>query len=49
VTGIQDLTFIKFLGKGGFSQVLEVQLKDSGKLYGLKTIRKDMIKDMKDF
>jgi hypothetical protein len=43
VTGLHDLEFVKFLGKGGFSQVLEVRLKETGRLYGLKTVRRDLI------
>lgn len=40
---LNKLEYVKFLGKGGFSQVLLVKLKETGKLYGLKTVRKDLI------
>ena len=49
MTGLKDLEFVKFLGKGGFSQVVEVRLKETGRLYGLKTIRRDLIQTKKDY
>lgn len=48
-TGLEHFELVKFLGKGGFSQVLEVKLKQTNKLYGLKTIRKDLIQNEKDY
>jgi hypothetical protein len=36
-------TPIKFIGKGGFSQVVEVRKKDTGMLYAVKIIKKDFL------
>lgn len=36
-------TPIKFIGKGGFSQVIEVRKKDTGMLYAVKIIKKDFL------
>ena len=34
---------IKYIGKGGFSKVLEVRKKDTGMLYAIKIIKKEFL------
>ncbi len=40
---LADFEVVKLIGKGGFSQVLEVRRKDDGMLYAMKVISKALV------
>jgi RAC serine/threonine-protein kinase/serum/glucocorticoid-regulated kinase 2 len=40
---VNHFELVKVIGKGGFSKVLQVRKKDTGRLYAMKTMRKDFI------
>lgn len=39
----QDFEHIKVIGRGGFSRVLLVRKKDTGRLYAMKILKKNKI------
>lgn len=43
VIGLDDFNVKKVLGKGSFGKVLLVEKKDTGNLYAMKSIRKDIL------
>lgn len=40
---IDDFVIIKVIGRGSFGKVYLVRKKDDGKIYAMKTLKKDMI------
>ena len=45
-TQLDDFTIVSVLGAGAFGKVYLVQKKDTGKVFAMKTLRKDAIIDL---
>jgi serine/threonine protein kinase len=42
---LQDFIIMKMIGKGAFGKVYLVRQRTSGRIYAMKTIRKDVVID----
>lgn len=42
--GVDDFVLLKVLGKGNFAKVMQVQKKDTGKIYAMKILNKEQLK-----
>jgi len=41
---VEDFDFVKVIGRGGFSNVFMIRKKDTGKIFALKCLKKDLVK-----
>jgi serine/threonine protein kinase len=42
-TSMEDFELMKVIGRGGFGKVMQVKKKDTGRIYAMKTIRKESV------
>jgi serum/glucocorticoid-regulated kinase 2 len=45
LANLDSFTIEKVIGKGGFSKVMQVRHKADGRMYAMKILRKDKIKE----
>ena len=42
--GIEDFSMLRIIGKGSYAKVALVRMKDNNKIYAMKILKKDFIK-----